>query len=1422
MTVNAEALRDLRRWDMATGVQRVQSLCAALPTCGDRDALRASAAALPRHVEGLPAEVSLALAELALELAPYEPTLPDDVSALAPHLQVAWHRAGLASGSTETLAEIGDEQLRRAVTGWSLDAWVAPTLVLERLLGARCGQLRALGLGMLPSAVHSLAATPVQALRWTTRLAADPEPHVREAAVALLGASWVHGGTFQDARERRRAITTALADTDAGVARAALRASTTIGACREATDALRTLLQDPGHALRSEALEALGEIAEDSDVDLALALGESDPLLFGPAVRHFLLATHRRGVFVRDSHVDAVLRCFDAHHAWTAEELVRVTYIARATLVERLSQLPADDPRWRRRAAVLGSSVGTGAHQLLERLLGEVRSPSNAVALIHAASCSPEYSAELPLLRLLDEHPEPVLRVLELKGGPETYERVLGLALDPAAPTATRVQATRVAWALSTDRDRLLRDMTTVLGPRAAGLFLPARREPQDSRVAVVLTEVDWDPPTGDPVLAVEVFNLLCECGEYPHLPRVVALFRQQVERCVQLALEGDFTVKRQTLPELEQQLYRFGRRMVDAGRTLRRYHEDGPETGRDLVLRVALDWLDEAPAPAVCVALLEIIARHEPTGMTLRRIEPLWRHRSREVQRAAIAAILSAGEGARGLELSLCLLSTNAEARIVVQALQAIGTLRATWAEPMALAALERPEMMVKKEAARALAQVGGPRAVAPLLAWLGRHDNRAFRADLSAALAHAAGTAHAAVLVEALASPGEADDGEHGAAEVTSVSDPRRTALLHDALSGVLPMSAALRLSRSTRPCDRALVEACLAGEVALADADATSFAAALHRARGAREHRTTDPARRLRVEGFSADAARELLGRSSEQLVAALPVVRHGLADWVTWMMADPGVVSAHPHALELVLDAAHGPQHEHFGALMALAEVRAEHVPPRALVAFVERCIVPSGDTLLRARAVMLLRTAPMGDGVSGRRRFGLLAKLGAVRDNSDVVRCLDAARCGPDYAGESAALLAEALQLPARTASESDALRALREEVEAFFRWPHEEQARWLEAALVRRPLDVFVGPEQAPRREAAEPKDARALAALLRTLAEEDPQAQTLAASRILAWPDATDAWPAVLSAYLAGRIRVSHAQRAPLATVLMAWPEGATARRAAATLFPHCPPWQQRAFVSTWVRRWLDGDQGLTEQLASTPEDLLLPHARDAAERGDYRLVRCLAPSSSVALRHFREWLEPRSSDDAARLHPRTSISSHIDAGTGRGSDDPLLGLDATGLAALIGQRDVKKGLAVRAIHALAGHGDAAIGPLSALALNDRAHVRSTALRALKKVAPRSVTLPVTLDALAVETRHDVVVQLLKSLGHARHEPALPALLEHCTHADARIARGAHEALRGWGPSAIPAVRAAARRARPDRRGTYEALLRALETDAG
>lgn len=122
------------------------------------------------------------------------------------------------------------------------------------------------------------------------------------------------------------------------------------------------MLADEGPAQgRVDALIALGPLARDEDIDVALALASRSPLSFGPAVRRFLLAAHRHGVFVRERHLDALLECFDAHPLWTAEELVRVTYIVRAELVEELAALGPDDPRWIRRAAILAASFGTRA-----------------------------------------------------------------------------------------------------------------------------------------------------------------------------------------------------------------------------------------------------------------------------------------------------------------------------------------------------------------------------------------------------------------------------------------------------------------------------------------------------------------------------------------------------------------------------------------------------------------------------------------------------------------------------------------------------------------------------------------------------------------------------------------------------------------------------------------------------------------------------------------------------------------------------------------------------------------------------------------------------------------------------------------------------------------------------------------------------
>jgi hypothetical protein len=68
-----------------------------------------------------------------------------------------------------------------------------------------------------------------------------------------------------------------------------------------------------------------------------------------------------------------------------------------------------------------------------------------------------------------------------------------------------------------------------------------------------------------------------------------------------------------------------------------------------------------------------------------------------------------------------------------------------------------------------------------------------------------------------------------------------------------------------------------------------------------------------------------------------------------------------------------------------------------------------------------------------------------------------------------------------------------------------------------------------------------------------------------------------------------------------------------------------------------------------------------------------------------------------------------------------------------------------------------------------------------------------------------------------MSSLGHGRHEPSLPALLERPTDRDHRVQQGARSALRAWGRDVIPALRHASRRARPDRRPIYDALIAEL-----
>lgn len=1401
--LEASRLEGLAALAPVAAVARLVAVSQALATCGDPDVLAALAQAVPARVADLVPEVCLALHEVARALVPYRPRIPDDVRALEPRLRTAWLRVAVAADDGVCAAGLDEAELGHVVTGWSPGGVAAPVPLLARLARAGDARLRAVVLRWLPALVAELAITGPDAFDCLAPLVAGGDPEIRAEAIRMLARPWLLGLAPGAIRRREAAIRAALRDLEPAVAAAAIEAAGELAGRAW----LAELVEDAGAppASRAGALAALGGLAEPGDLDTALALAHQDPLRFGPRARTFLLEAHRHGVFLRDPHVAAALALYDDHAAWTAEELVRVTYLARARLIELVGALPAGDARWIRRAQVLADSLGTGASRVLERLLETTEDPQIAAAAVDAAGRSPELTSEGVLLRWLDALPEVVIPVLRVKGGAGAVARLRAIVEDPFTARPLRVLAMDALWALEPDRPGLLRDLSRRLGPHDAGLLDGKHLARRDATAAQLLAERAWDDVPHhvphhviDPLAQLTVY---CESGDLRFLAEVTRLFREVFRGYVRDALAGDFSIKRLLMPELEQRVFRYGRHLVDSGRSVRRWIAAGPETGRDLVLLLVCDWLAEGPSDAVRVALLETAARHNPEGAVLRFLEPAWRKGDANVRRAAIEVLVAAGDGARGLELSLGKLAAEAsDPRLLGQALAALRTLRAAWAEPIVRAALARPEMAVKKEAADALAEIGNPRSIPALVDWLARHDNDSFRVGLGRALQRAAGPAYVAVIVDALERATEA----------------RSQELLWQALAGQLTLAAALRLARSAHPAHRALVDACLDRRVALAGATADELAAQLHRARLRPAEPKPDPARRLRLEGFSPEAARQLVASRTPELDAQiLPVVRLGLADWIAWLLAERD--AAAPGAAALVLDAADATHAEHAGALVELAaragSAASAELEPETVAAFVERCIAGGRDAPLRLRAIELVRGLARSARLGGLRRYRLLGQLGAVRTLRDLEACLAACRVRPDVAAESRALLCEALAIPDARPDDPSDLVELRDRARDWYR-AEPAAAAWLAATVAARPLDLPVLPPPRPvAKPAFQPSSRDDLDALLQTLHHRDEHERARAARRILAWPDAHAAWPAVREAYLAGQVALDGDGLTRVASTLTAWPDG---KRPALALVPLLSERQVRAFVPAWLDAWAGGDDHADELLRAVAQDRLLPLVVARARAGRFVFARLLRPSATPAIRALIELAAATAPGDVAHLREAQGPAPRADAAGD--PVDPIAGKPLDELVALIDQKGVDKGLAVRAVHALTAHRERGIEPLARLTRDRRPAVRSAALRALRVVASRERTLEATAQALELETRRDVALGLMASLGHGRHEPSLPSLLERLVDRDHRIRQGAHAALRAWGRDVVPALRHAAKRARPDRRAPFEALIAELE----
>ncbi|MEM9454365.1 MAG: HEAT repeat domain-containing protein [Myxococcota bacterium] len=1407
-------LRELSDRSPSETVGRLTELRAAIPTAGDPERLRALARAMPSRVAGRSAEVALALCEVAMALVGHGVRVPPDVAELEPWLRVQWLRVGVASGEPGVLESLDETTLRAVVRDWSLDGVLDPRALLRRLGRAEDPRLRGRALDELRAAMAVLAISASEVLDELAGRAEDDDPRLRARAISTMAEGWLQGLSPAAARLRDGRIEAALADLDPRVAKAAVGSAAALG--RHDWLILRLLDPECPGSTRAAILGALGPLARDEDLEPVLEVAGAEPLRLGPALRRFVLQAHRHGVFLRQRHLPAILSQFDAHRAWTGEELVRVTHIVRHALIDHLAELPADDARWIRRADVLAASVSPGAVRVLAEQLGGTHTLAVAQALVEAAGRNSSYSDEVPLLGWLDAIPEAVVPVLRVKGGQQAQARLRAMVEDPWVGPTLRREALATLWALSRDRDELLRGLSTGLGPWDSGLLDEARVERRDRRIARLVVEAPWADLKAHAIEPLRRLKVLCESGDIEQLFGVESLFREIFLGYVRRALAGDFTIKRLAMPELEQLVFRYGRHLVADGRSVRRFVDHGPQTGRDLVLRFACDWLLEKPAPAVLVALLETIGRHAPSGPTLRMIEPLWRHGHREVRRAAIEAILEAGEGARGLELSICRLAEHDEPRILVQALGAVKVLGARWAEPVVLAALDHPQMGVKRAAAEALEEIASERAVPTLVRWLAHHDNASFRAELRRALARAAGISTVAVLVEALGYEAQS----------------RRIELLWDALSGTLPLAAAIRLALSERASDRRLLEACLEGRVSLADADRDTLAAQLHRARLRSPPKDKDdPGWRLRVEGFSPEAAVELLqALEPKRRSAIVSTIAPALADWIAWLRSEPRLAQGQdaPTALALVLDASQAQHQEHVDALLALIERWRDDVDAGAVAGFMERRLVASGvPRVAQVRAIELLRSIPASAQLGGLRRHRLLGRLGAVRGRADLEQCLDECRLRPNGAGESTALLVEALQIPGRTKDEPEAITELRLQAERFSTRPEPERRAWLGSVLEERPLGLpdawtMVEPLELPPKPRFVPASKEDLRRLLDELSTDDPAVRTRAAERLLDWPDSAEHWGAVLDALLRGRITLDDARhRARLAPLLSDWPLEPAMRERAEQIVSATTAWQQRVFHRAWVEAWEAGNADMEGRLRSLVTEALVPLVVERLERGDARLARFLPKGDSLAVRSILDRFGERFGDELAHLRarpPKPDAEPDAEPDDAEDPEDPIAGRGPDQLLALIDQKAVARGLAVRAVHALVEHGERAVAPLERLVTDRRPPVRSAALRALRKVAPRSVTMAATARVLGMETRRDVILQLMRSLGHGRHAPSLPGLIERLDHRDLRVRQTAHESIRAWGPEVVPALRRAWRRVRPDRRPALAELVAELE----
>jgi hypothetical protein len=106
---------------------------------------------------------------------------------------------------------------------------------------------------------------------------------------------------------------------------------------------------------------------------------------------------------------------------------------------------------------------------------------------------------------------------------------------------------------------------------------------------------------------------------------------------------------------------------------------------------------------------------------------------------------------------------------------------------------------------------------------------------------------------------------------------------------------------------------------------------------------------------------------------------------------------------------------------------------------------------------------------------------------------------------------------------------------------------------------------------------------------------------------------------------------------------------------------------------------------------------------------------------------------------------------------------------------------------------------------------------VRSLALRCVRRTADRRTYLQAASTFLS-DSRAEVQRSAIRAVSHGRYRPAIPALVDLLQHRSHVVREAAGEGLHLFGELALRDLMHARRRARPDRRETYQKIIDAIQ----